>query len=650
MNNISLILQREPTECALACLAMILNHFKSKLDINSLRQRFAVSLRGTSLAEVVKMAHACKLSTRVYYLNLTELAALSHPCILYWNNNHYVVFAGMTKKYIKIYDPALGYQEYTDADFAKHFTGLVLTLAPASDYMPITVSSDHRFLKQLLPLFSVKSLLVIMVLTLLMQAFMLCFPYALQLILIEANSVPNLIGLALCLMKLSEAAIYFVRGLAITQAEKILHQQVSLLVVNHLFAMPYQYFRQRTAASVSARLAALDKVRQAVHSFSVGIIDGLLSLTLLMVLFCHQMTIACWVLIASSLYFCFHLRISKASGLVEQLQANAKSTERCYLQESILGLYSIKSANKHVLRVKQWHNLLTLTSHQHARLAWLQARLESVRMIAFGMIQIVVLCYLNNKSYSLIFYVFLYTRTVTEFTQKTADLLQLRVVLAQFSDVIHHQQLSPITYEANSDALVSLGHVTFRFDESSRFLLEHIHLQIKQGDLLLIKGISGSGKSTLMKLMLGMLSPTSGSVVYREALQVATVLQEDVLFSGTILENIASFTQVDTAMVIDCARLVELHDFIESLPMGYHTYLTPESQHLSGGQKQRVLLARALYHQPRLLFLDEACSMLDIAAERRIYAMIKERGITCVIITHRPDAAIMANNIYIIPN
>jgi len=150
MKNISLILQREPTECALACLAMILNMYESTVDINTLHQNFTVSLRGTSLADLIKMAHACKLSTKVYYLTISELTALPHPSVVYWNNNHYVVFAGMTQKRIKIFDPALGYQEYTLEEFANHFNGLVLTLTPANDYTPIAALPCNHLLKRLL--------------------------------------------------------------------------------------------------------------------------------------------------------------------------------------------------------------------------------------------------------------------------------------------------------------------------------------------------------------------------------------------------------------------------------------------------------------------------------------------------------------------
>jgi ATP-binding cassette subfamily B protein RaxB len=161
-------------------------------------------------------------------------------------------------------------------------------------------------------------------------------------------------------------------------------------------------------------------------------------------------------------------------------------------------------------------------------------------------------------------------------------------------------------------------------------------------------GPSGGGKTTLIKIMLGLLEPTSGEVLidgvplltigykaYRE--QIGTVMQEDQLLSGSIADNICFFdTSFDSERMIRCAQLAGIHDEIMAMPMTYNSLIGDMGSSLSGGQKQRVLLARALYHQPRILFLDEGTAHLDVDNERRINETLRHLNITRVCVAHRP--------------
>jgi len=117
-----------------------------------------------------------------------------------------------------------------------------------------------------------------------------------------------------------------------------------------------------------------------------------------------------------------------------------------------------------------------------------------------------------------------------------------------------------------------------------------------------------------------------------------TVLQDDVLFAGSIGENISFFDpQYDPDRARKCAEIAAIHDDICAMPMDYNTLVGDMGTVLSGGQKQRVLLARALYKQPAMLFLDEATSHLDITRERVVNLAIAKLDMTRVIVAHRPD-------------
>ena len=118
------------------------------------------------------------------------------------------------------------------------------------------------------------------------------------------------------------------------------------------------------------------------------------------------------------------------------------------------------------------------------------------------------------------------------------------------------------------------------------------------------------------------------------------------LFAGSLLENISFFDEnVDMFWAVQCAKLASIHDEIMSMPMEYQTLIGDMGSILSGGQKQRVFIARALYQRPKILFLDEATSHLDVETERRINKTIKDLNITRVFIANRPETINSADRV-----
>jgi ATP-binding cassette subfamily B protein RaxB len=207
---------------------------------------------------------------------------------------------------------------------------------------------------------------------------------------------------------------------------------------------------------------------------------------------------------------------------------------------------------------------------------------------------------------------------------------------------------------------IEVRNLSFRYAEADPPVLQHVDLKIAAGESVAIVGPSGCGKTTLLKIMVGVLPPTEGEVVvggislarlgvqaYRT--MIGTVMQEDQLFTGSIAENISFFDQdADRDWIEACAQRAALHQDIMMMPMGYSTLIGDMGTVLSGGQKQRLLLARALYKRPKLLFLDEATSHLDVQREQLINATIKQLKITRVIIAHRPETIASADRMVVL--
>jgi ATP-binding cassette subfamily B protein RaxB len=207
---------------------------------------------------------------------------------------------------------------------------------------------------------------------------------------------------------------------------------------------------------------------------------------------------------------------------------------------------------------------------------------------------------------------------------------------------------------------IAVKHLAFRHAETDPLVLHDVSFDIQPDESVAIVDPSGCGKTTLVKLMLGLLQPSGGSIEvdgvplgrfgierYRNA--VASVMQDDQLFAGSIAENICFFdAQADYGRIEASARLASIHDDITAMPMQYNTLVGDMGAVLSGGQKQRLLLARALYRQPSILFLDEATSHLDIACEHSVNEAIRALKLTRIIVAHRPETIASADRVIVL--
>ena len=207
---------------------------------------------------------------------------------------------------------------------------------------------------------------------------------------------------------------------------------------------------------------------------------------------------------------------------------------------------------------------------------------------------------------------------------------------------------------------LKLENISFRYSDMEPYILNDSQLDIKAGESVCLVGPSGCGKSTLMKVMLGLLEPSEGKILidgvdikmfgyrnYRS--QIASVMQDDQLLSGSISDNISFFDpNYDQQKIEEYAKFAIIHDEIMQMPMGYNSLIGDMGTTLSGGQKQRILLARALYKKPSILFLDESTAHLDIYLEQEINGNIAQMNLTRIVIAHRPETINFADRVFLV--
>lgn len=680
---VPVIRQVEASECGLACLAMIADFHGLAIDLSVLRRKFAVGLRGATMKSLMKTAATLGFETRALRLRLSELGDMRMPTILHWDLNHYVVLTKVRKLYdgsrFYINDPATGERVLTAGEISRHFTGVALELSPSSSFRPYQMRSRI----QLSQLWSGTSggagaFASILALSGIMQLIMLISPFFLQLgmdtVLPSADKdLLKVLAFGFGGLVAVNALTTWMRQLFLLSLSTAFSFQVASNLCRHLLRLPLSWFERRHVGDVVSRFSSIQPITDFVsQGLIASVVDGVLAIITLIFMFCYSPLLAAVALSATILYCGLKLLslMSLKKANVSSITAAAK--ENSTFIEMVRGVSTVKAFSRETGRFGLWQTLKATTVNAQLKLGRITATFEAAQGAVIAGERVlfvyfaVALAMRGSLTVGMVFAFQAYRDQFVGSATRLADqMIKYRLIevhLSRISDIA----LSPtevtgtrtISYDFESiQGSVELSGLSFRYGISDPFILRNIDLKIAQGEMLAVIGVSGGGKTTLLKIIMGLIEPTLGSVLIDGQLMssigasvvrshVGSVLQEDRLFSGTLTENISWFdTDVDIDKVRYVCRMAAVLDEIEAMPLGLDTLVGDMGSSLSGGQRQRVLLARALYGEPSILIMDEGTANLDPKSEALIVHNLKGMSMTRIISTHRPALLSAASRI-----
>ncbi|MFN3703505.1 peptidase domain-containing ABC transporter [Thermomonas sp.] len=673
------ILQSEATECGLASMAMAAGAHGLQLSLAELRQRFPLSLKGAKLSQLIHVAQQLGFQTRPLRLDMDDLGKLKLPCILHWDFNHFVVLAKVGRSKVTILDPAIGEKTLAFSEVSDHFTGVALELTPGHEFKP----------RKALPSVSVRQLTgrvaglrralgQILLLSVALQVFVVLAPFFMQWVvdqvLVSADKdLLAVLGLGFGLALLLQIGIGLLRGWSVVYLSSRLGLQWMGNVFAHALRLPLDFFEKRHLGDITSRMASVQAIQRTLTtSFVEALIDGLMAVVTFGLMLVYSWKLALVTLLAVVLYAGIRLVAYRPlrDGTERQLVAGAK--QQTHLLESLRGMQSVKVAGAEGLRRSTYDNLMVDTVNQDVRIAKLGLGFNSASQLVFGIERIAVIWIGALLALSNVFSVGMLIAFLAykdQFAQRMSALIDKGIELRMLR--LHGERLADIVLTPPEDAelrpelpapevaSIEVENLGFRYADGEPWVLKGCSLRIEPGEAVAIVGASGCGKTTLVKLLLGLLKPTEGTIrIGGQDLHkagpanirkiVGAVMQDDQLFGGSIADNICFFDpHMDQARVEQAARMAAVHDEIMAMPMGYHSLIGDMGSSLSGGQKQRLILARALYRQPKLLFLDEATSHLDVGNEQLVNAAVKQLHVTKVIVAHRPETIASADRVLV---
>ena len=679
------LLQTEAAECGLACLAMVAGHHGHHIDMATLRSRHSISLKGSTLTDLMRIAGALALAPRPLRLDLPHLAQLQLPCVLHWDFNHFVVLIKRRGDTLVLHDPALGRREMVLAEFSKHFTGVALELRPMQQFEPRTERQRVR-LSALIgrPAGLGSALLQVLLLAMALQVFAIAGPFHMQWVVDQAlvsqdRDLIAVLGIGFVLLALLQTGVTALRAWLLVVLGTAMSLQLMSNLFRHLIRLPMAWFGKRHVGDVMSKFESLGTLQRTLTtSFLEALIDGVMALATLAMMLAYSPRLAAVAVLAASLYAALRLALYRPLRLATEEQIVRGARQHSHFLESVRGMQSIKLFGREDQRSATWQNLVVDEFNAGIRVKRLALIYQALNGALFGIENVVtlwlggllVLDMAQGSGFS-VGMLFAFVSYKAQFVQRTAALVENALQLRMLG--LHTERVSDIVLSPAEDAgdallgptelggcSIELKGVSFRHAETDPLVLKDISLRIEEGESVAIIGPSGCGKTTLVKLLLGLLQPVAGSIevagrplgqvgLARWRTAVASVMQDDQLFAGAIGENISFFDpSPDHARIEACTRLAAVHDDVLAMPMQYNTLVGDMGTVLSGGQKQRILLARALYRQPRVLVLDEATSHLDIARERSVNDAVRGLRLTRIIVAHRPETIASADRVIVL--
>lgn len=692
--------QLDTTDCGPTCLKMISKYYGKQFPMDQLRKLSNISIEGVSLLNLSEAAEKIGFRTiiaRITFKQLNEEAIL--PCIIPWNRNHFVVVPPQNSilekdsDRLKVADPAYGIVKVDKKTFLKNWVGddqglgYILLLEPTDQFhhqseepSKLSISFLLGYLKPYRG-YLVQLIIGMAIMTLL--SFM--FPFLTQNLVDIGINQQNLGFIKLVLFSQLALAAGMI-ALEIVRSWILLHMNSRITIsmvsdfLKKLMNLPTSFFNSKMASDIMQRIADHERVESFLSNSLISILFSAVTLILYsIILWIYNYQIALIFFLGSLvsvLWITFFLKYRK---ILDYKYFEEQSINQTTLYELILGIQDIKANNSEKQKRWEWErNQVRLFKLKIKRL--LIEHYQKLGNSGFLQIKNITISYFAavaalrgeitlGMMLSISYIIGQMNSPIEQLLSFIKSSQDAKISLERLNEIHLRKNEDQLTsnigtqYRSNETGDIHFNGVSFSYSGSTQNLvLKNNSFTIPKNKMTAIVGMSGSGKTTLLKLMLKLYDPVEGTIKLNSVNfnslptnwwrnQCGVVMQEGYIFSDSIAANIAlGENEIDNDNLVKAARVANIDEYIQSLPIGFNTKIGNSGVGLSSGQRLRILIARAVYRNPNYLFLDEATSTLDAKNERVIIENISNfyGKKTVVVIAHRLSTIKKADQILVL--
>ena len=695
------IKQPDAMDCGPASLVMIAQHYGRHYTLDHLRERCFLARDGVSLLGISKAAEEIGFRTvggRLTFKKLTEKVLL--PCIVHWNQEHFVVVYALRKQrkgyIVFVADPGKGLLTYSREEFCEHWIstrtngeekGIALLMEPTQlfyeregDQLP----SENRIRFLWKYLLRYRRFFGQLILGLLIGSLLqLVFPFLTQAIVdtgIQGKDIGFvwLVLLAEMMLLFSRTAIDFIRRKILLHISTRINVSLISDFFIKLMKLPMKFFDTKLTGDLLQRIEDHRRIENFLTNQTISIIFSAFTFVIFsVVLFIYHIPIFLVFLAGSILYGIWIRVFLKKRRQLDYKMFEQLGINRNVVYQLITGMQEIKLQGCEQRKRWEWEDVqadlfdvnmqaLNLSQNQEAGGIFIN-ELKNVLVTALAAAAVINGSLTLGMMLSIQYIIGQLNSPVEQLMNFIYQWQDVSISLDRMNEI--HTQQNEEDADRHVKALpenntnIHIHDLCFKYDGARPdYVLEGIDLHIPQGKVTAIVGASGSGKTTLVKLLLGFYAPNEGEIrIGDENLstfnlswwrtQCGAVMQEGYLFSDTIARNIAiSDDEIDLDRLRQAARVANIAEYVEKLPLGYNTKIGQDGQGVSQGQRQRILIARVVYKNPRFIFLDEATNSLDANNERAIVENLSTfyKGKTVIVVAHRLSTVKHADQIVVL--
>ncbi len=692
--------QFDAMDCGPSCLSMIANHYGKFFPLQFLRENSFLTREGVSLLGISQAADKIGFNSISAQLTIDELENMEFPCILHWNQNHFVVLRGVEnkgKRKWKLADPRHGFITLGDDAFKKSWldedgTGVGLFLEPTEKFYEIEIVNNEKFafryVKSYLKKYK-RELSALFVLLLIGSSITLVFPFLAQKLIDKGVSGKNMSYIRLILLAqlglfLGSITIEIIRNWIMLY----LGTKLSVTIISEFLAkmlqLPIKFFDSKMMGDFNQRIQDNGRIENFLTSQTLLTVFSFFTFIVFFGVLCYydyKILLVYMTLSGISIYWSF--TFLKKRKVLDYYKFQQLSINQDSVYEILNGVSEMKLNDFTDYKLTEWkENQKKLFDINVKMLKIDQLELSGFEFI--NQLKNIVVTFLAAKYVvagemtlgallSVSYIIGQMNSPISQLMNFFRSLQDAKLSLERLNEVQNHeveeqdnQALLDISSEqktSDEPRGISLENLCFQYEgEKSNYILEDINFFIPEGKITAIVGASGSGKTTLIKLLLKFYNPSKGKIKFNgtDILDLSpkslrdncgVVMQDGFIFSDSIERNIACGDEmIDFYKLNQSAKVANIYSFIETLPLGFHTKIGSSGNGISGGQKQRILIARAVYKNPHYILFDEATSALDAENEKVIHDNLQEffAGKTVVIVAHRLSTVKNADQIIVL--
>ena len=685
IKRFALVQQAEEMDCGAACLAMICKHYTIPMTLGKLRELANVTTQGATLDSLAQVGESLGFTTRGVQCTYDAMMGFDLPFIAHWEGYHYIVVYGISKHNVWVADPGQGFRKMSVEEFERGWTGTCLLFTPGTDMVQLAATRSPwiRFVGYLKPYKKILAhlFLATFVVQLLGVAPPVIIQHILDRVIVHQNvSLLHILIVGLIITNIFTQLTSVMRAFLSNFMIRNMDFSMMSQFLKHALSLPIPFFAKRKTGDIFARFQENQTIRAFLTESTISTVLNLLmvfiyfsilflynvKMTLLLIAFVIPLlilTVAVTPKLKNYAREVFKATTDAESILMETI-GGAETVKGMGLVRPMRLKWEKKYANALDVQYRaQRFNILIgfasqiLNAATTIAILWVGASLVLAQELTIG--QLIAFNALMGSVLA----------PLLGLVQLWNQVHQAGVAMERLGDILDMEpeqkpeEISSRVVLPDLQADIRFNGVYFRYGgNETSYVLENVSFNFESGQLVAIVGQSGSGKTTLAKLLVGFYKPTEGKIsvdgydldvidkeYYRA--QIGYVMQSNLLFSGTIAENIASGDDnPDRRRIEEIAKLADAHGFISTMPLGYEQIVGERGTGLSGGQMQRLCIARALYHDPKLLIFDEATSALDTQTESNILNSMQDilKGRTAVVIAHRLSTIMRADKILVL--